>query len=628
MSALRAVTFLHVFLRRLSGVPRLPVKPLTLLLAALFAAAAAEFSWLNWLRPVEARFDDWFVARQAGKIRPDPDVVVVAADEQSLARLADYAGSWPWPRSVHGELVQGIAAQRPRAIVFDVMFFEPDIFRQDADALFNKTVAQYRNVYFPTVRQDPAGDRYGVPLAQMQAALGARAYPGADPDATLNVGLPKALAPANWRLGTIDFLADGDGVGRRYFIYQSAYGWRIPSLPARVAQELGLPVPDAPTIALSWPGGRAGRPHVSYADLYIDFNSEVRRRDPAEFRDKIVVIGVTASGLHDIRPTPVSALYDGADILAGAIDNLKNRNYLREISPAWPAALTLVLLLALYGAFRLRLHTLGIGAGLMALTAVALAGQYVAIGQLVVAPMLRPLVFAWTFFFLAALQAYLRERREREQAVREFSRFVNPHVVNELIAHGGLSREGESRQVTLLFSDIRGFTTLSESRTPQQVVSLLNRYFTRQVEVIFRNGGALDKFIGDCIMAIWGAPLDDAKNAEHAIQCALEMSDTLEAFRKELDASTDFDIGIGIHSGPAVVGLIGSEQRREYTAIGDTVNLASRVEGLTKGVARILVTEDTMRLCPQSFDFVARGLYKVKGRSGEVALFEPKRKAA
>jgi adenylate cyclase len=181
----------------------------------------------------------------------------------------------------------------------------------------------------------------------------------------------------------------------------------------------------------------------------------------------------------------------------------------------------------------------------------------------------------------------------------------------------------------LLFSDIRGFTTLSETRSPQEVVELLNRYFTRQVEVIVRNGGALDKFIGDAIMAIWGAPVDDARHAEHAVRCALEMSDALDEFRQELgELGTAFDIGIGIHSGPAVVGLIGSEQRREYTAIGDTVNLASRIEGLTKGVARVLVSEDTMRLCADAFDFVPRGLYKVKGRTQEVALFEPRRKNA
>ncbi|MEQ1881354.1 MAG: adenylate/guanylate cyclase domain-containing protein, partial [Burkholderiales bacterium] len=348
-----------------------------------------------------------------------------------------------------------------------------------------------------------------------------------------------------------------------------------------------------------------------------------------EFKDKIVVIGVTASGLHDIRPTSVNLRADGVDILATAIDNLKNQNYLRQSATGWPVALTFLLMVVLYGAFRAHANTLKIGGALALATVLLVLVQYLLLGSLMLLPVLRIAVFSWIFFLAAALRDYLRERRERETAIREFSRFVNPHVVKELIAHGGLSREGESRQVTLLFSDIRGFTTLSEKRTAQEVVSLLNRYFSRQVEVIFRHGGALDKFIGDAIMAIWGAPLDDAKHAEHAIQCALEMADTLDAFRKELgESGGDFDVGIGIHSGSAVVGLIGSEQRREYTAIGDTVNLASRIEGLTKGVARILVSEDTKQMCGEAFDFVPRGLYKVKGREKEVELFEPKRKPA
>jgi adenylate cyclase len=160
------------------------------------------------------------------------------------------------------------------------------------------------------------------------------------------------------------------------------------------------------------------------------------------------------------------------------------------------------------------------------------------------------------------------------------------------------------------------------------VVELLNRYFGRQVEVIYRHGGSIDKFIGDAIMALWGAPLADAEHAMHAVACALDMADALAAFKAELGPEgASFDVGIGLHSGPAVVGLIGSEARREYTSIGDTVNLASRIEGLTKEAGRrILVSRETRERCRGAFDFVSCGTFQAKGRAQPVELFEPRRK--
>jgi adenylate cyclase len=147
---------------------------------------------------------------------------------------------------------------------------------------------------------------------------------------------------------------------------------------------------------------------------------------------------------------------------------------------------------------------------------------------------------------------------------------------------------------------------------------------------VFRRGGTLDKFIGDCIMAFWGAPLDDPRHAERAVAAALEMEQVLKGFKEEMgESAKDFDVGIGIHSGTAVVGFIGAEQKLDYTAIGDAVNLASRIEGLTKDAkARVLVSRETMQACHNSFDFNSRGWYKVKGRTQEVELFEPKLKSA
>ena len=594
-------------------------------LLLLFAALLLiDSSWLHATRPADHAVGDWLAAQHATKHPASSDIVIIDIDQKSLTALMGELGNWVWPRSVYAEMMDGLDAQQPRAIVFDLMFNEPDTFRADSDAAFRDSAQQHPHAYFPSTL---LSDGRGPILASLPSSLGLQATSAASRTARAPLLLPIILPPDSWRGGLINFESGSDGISRHYLIKQDvAPGWSMPSMPARVAADLGWPVPEQHRIRLNWTGGHR---HVSFSDIYLDFNREHRQRPADEFKNKIVLIGTAAPGLHDLRATPLSSIYPGIGILATAIDNLEHNDWLRD-TPAWLApTVSFALLLLLWLGFRRGFNTLWLGIGLLVISLALVAGSYTALTHNTYWPVGSSLAWGWSYFLLSALLAYLAEKLHREQAVQLFGRFLDRRVVQQLVESGQIddAKRAETREITILFSDIRGFTTLSETRPPEYIVNLLNRYFNRQVDIIFRHGGTLDKFIGDAIMAFWGAPVADGEHAKHAVAAAIEMSNDLVAFRQELtDLGAEFEIGIGVHTGKAVVGFIGSDAQLSYTVIGDTINLASRIEGQTKGISRVLVSETTRLACQDAFEFIDHGSHSVKGREQAVQLFEPRYK--
>ena len=599
-----------------------------LALAAAFALlAVADYHWLGLTRLVDQRGGDLLLALHARQRPVSGGVVIVDIDQKSLEDMNDDAGSWPWPRSVHGELIEQIARQKPRAIVFDILFNEPDLFRPEHDAAFAEAVATHPNTWL-AMTLNANGE--GAWVSQMPAAVGARPVtpPGQDARVPLMMPLVVAEHPEAMRGGVINFTPDSDGTGRHHALYAERKGWRFPSLAARVAESLGRPVPAAELVLLNW---RERWHHLSYSDLYLDGLKQHPQRPANEFAGKIVIVGTAAPGLMDFRVTPLGSTYPGVEILATALDNLDRGDWLREVPRPvmlW-LALALIALVALGFARQASAQRLLLA--MAGATAAALAAAWVLLTRGTFAPVFGALTLGWAYYLVASGIAYLQERARRLRTATMFARFLDARVVASLIDEGEIDHrtKAEARELSVLFSDIRGFTSLSEIAPPEDVVALLNQYFSKQVGVIFAHGGTLDKFIGDAIMAFWGAPVAAEDHARQAVSAALAMSAALDDLRGEMGALGDgLEVGIGVHSGRAVVGFIGSADRLDYTAIGDTVNLASRVEGLTKGMARVLVTEATRNAAGDAFEWRDCGVHRAKGREEGVRLFEPRAKGA
>jgi adenylate cyclase len=348
--------------------------------------------------------------------------------------------------------------------------------------------------------------------------------------------------------------------------------------------------------------------------------------DPGVFRDKIVVIGTTAAGLRDLFTVPFTeGSMPGMQIHANVIDSLLSRRFMRPLGALGNVTVLAgcALAVGVAGVMLAVWPTVGIAAFLVAAIGWL---SLLLVGRGVWMEVANPLLAVAFATFGSTAYQYFVEGREKRQVKRMFSRFVSKDVYDQLMADPASARIGGARrEMTVLFADIRSFTTFTERGQPEDVVSQLNEYFSAMVEVIFRNRGTVDKFVGDMVMALFGAPLADPDHADHALQAALGMLVGLHELNTDWAASgrPALDIGIGLNSGDMVAGNIGSDTIMSYTVIGDAVNLGARLESLNKQYGtHIIISEATRARLKGRYDMKPLGTVTVKGKSEAVAILE------
>ncbi|MCZ8181338.1 MAG: adenylate/guanylate cyclase domain-containing protein [Beijerinckiaceae bacterium] len=655
------------WIRRGGTLPRL------LGLAVLLALTALKYTDpLPLERLRHAVFDRYLAA----KPRPvgDLPVVIVDIDDRSLQAL----GQWPWSRAVLARLVDRLQAAGAATIGFDIMFPEPDRLsparlarslpgltaemrarleaEPDTDRLLAEAIGRARVVLGRSglgQRQGQSAEGQGaedppVPLA-MIGGDSTDLLP-AYPDMVRN--LPVLEAPAAG-LGLFSVLPEADGIIRRVPTAFAIGGQVRPALAVetlRVAtggDALAIRRDSAGISGLVigghlLPTERDGRLWVHYTPhqpaRFVSAVDVLEERYPPErFRNRIVLIGTSAVGLQDLRPTPLEPAMPGVEIhaqvletiLAGAVLIRPNYALGAEVLAGAALAGLIILLVPVLGP----LPVLGLGLALASLT-LWLAWMLFARHGVLIDPVY-PLVTGFAVYVTLVFANYWREQRQKDAIRSAFQHYLAPSLVERMVRQPELlTLGGETRMLTILFSDVRGFTSVAESyqEDPQALTALMNRLLSPLSEAIIAEGGTIDKYMGDAIMAFWNAPLDMPDHAARALRAAREMRRRhaqLEAERqREAEAAgrpyLPLEIGIGINSGRCVVGNMGSQARFDYTALGDAVNLASRLEGLTARYGRpILIGEASAALLPPEDVLEPVDRVTVKGKHEPTQIFAP-----
>ncbi len=604
--------------------------------------------------------------------------VIVDIDDQSLAEV----GQWPWPRNLVTQLVAQLFRNGAVVVGFDVIFAEPDrlspkkladelqglndqtraFLRRlpDNDAGFAAAIKRTRVVLAQGPVSRPIGD-----LDKSKPVKTAIARIGGDPRPYLLSyegmirNLP-ALEAAAKGLGSITLSPEADGVARRVPLVVNVGGHIVPSLTVemlRVAtgqraiavktNEAGI---DSVVVAgVSIPTDRFGRKWVHFAApdpaRYISAKDVLAGKVGQErIKGKLVVVGTSATSLGDVRATPVSSALPGVEVHVQLLETILAKSDLVRPNYAIGAELVLLaftgLLIIVLTPLAGAVWTLVVG-GVVA-GGLGVGAWYLYATERILLDVAFPAAGGLVIYALITYTKYLREEGSRKSIRRAFSQYLAPAVIERLSQDPGQLRlGGEVRDMTVMFGNVQGFTTISERLLAEELTSLMNRVLTRMTDPILAYQGTIDKYIGDSVMAFWNAPLADAEHAANACRAALEMLRQIDVLNEELKAEAEaagamtetIAIRIGLNSGECNVGNLGSEQHFNYSVLGDAVNLASRLEGQAKFYGCPIVVGETTANA-EGMAFLELDLIRVKGKTeparvfallGESALLEDER---
>ncbi|MEI7740971.1 MAG: adenylate/guanylate cyclase domain-containing protein [bacterium] len=556
-------------------------------MSACFVSGVAYF--------LDARFSDLLFLQRT----PRPEIAIIAIDDKSIQGI----GQWPWKRALHTEIITKLHEAGARVIGYDVNFPEASSAGAADDAVLQKALIG-ANVVLPVeltlekINGEWVGSNPLYPIASFQKSA-----------ATGSVNIPR----------------DGDGIARSMPLYiskkeaQTAFAEMIFALQST---ELRTVPKGNEVVRVNFAGPPGNFPRYSAVDLLND------KIAVEKLRGKIVLVGATASDLHDdmMVPTSRGIPMSGIEIHANVLDTLLSRNELQTLPKPYGVALILIYALiigVLVTRYKLRFGTIAVP--ILAVVHVLIA--IIAFGSNLILPIVWPEMAIFATYVLVVATRYFHEKREREKLRATLDQYLSPKVVSDLLANPDkLKLGGERRSMTVLFSDLRGFTTLSEGLKPEMLVTVLNAYLDTMTEKVFATNGVVDKYMGDAIMAFWGASFLDPDHTDRAIQTAILMRSTLNEMNasKSWPNGVQLNLGIGVNSGDMVVGNMGSSKRFDYTVMGDAVNLGSRIEGLNKEYGtQIIVSEFAKRLAtPGKFIYRTLDLVAVKGKKEPVEIFE------